>query len=73
MELPKEILSIIREYSSPIGLRIDWRKGCYVNRHWVDSGFYYESYSFRATINLIKEINDFRYHYHHIDFWEIEL
>ena len=33
MELPDDILGIIREYSRPIGLRLDWRKGCYIKRH----------------------------------------
>lgn len=73
MEIPPEILSIIREYSRPIGLRTDWRKGCYINQNWVDTGYYYESYSFSATIQLIKDINDFRFHRSYIDLWEIEL
>jgi len=32
MELPDDILSIIKEYSQPIS-RPDWREGCYFNRH----------------------------------------
>jgi hypothetical protein len=73
MELPPEILSIIKEYSRPIGTRSDWRKGCFVNRSWVDNGFYYESYSFKATIKLMKQINDFRYNYHHIEIFNMVL
>jgi hypothetical protein len=73
MEFPPEILSIIKEYSRPIGTRSDWRMGCYINRNWVDNGFYYESYSFGATILLIKQINDFRYNYHHIELFEMIL
>jgi hypothetical protein len=33
MELPDDILALIREYSKPIGLRLDWRLGSYVKRH----------------------------------------
>jgi hypothetical protein len=33
MELPDDILQIIYEYSRPIGLRLDWRKGSYINRN----------------------------------------
>jgi len=33
MELPDEIVGIIREYSKPLGLRLDWRLGSYVKRH----------------------------------------
>lgn len=73
MEFPPEILSIIREYSRPIGTRSDWRKGCFVNQYWVDTGFYYESYSFSATLKLIKDINDFRFTYHHIELFEMVL
>ena len=32
MELPDDILIIIKEYSMPI-TRPDWRKGCYFNRY----------------------------------------
>ena len=31
MELPDDILKIIKEYSQPIS-RPDWRRGCYYNR-----------------------------------------
>jgi len=31
MELPDDILNIIREYSKPL-TRPDWREGCYYNR-----------------------------------------
>jgi hypothetical protein len=31
MELPDDVLKIIKEYSMPI-TRPDWRKGCYYNR-----------------------------------------
>jgi hypothetical protein len=33
MELPEDILGLIREYSRPIGLRLDWRLGSYIKRH----------------------------------------
>lgn len=33
MELPNEIVGLIREYSKPLGLRLDWRLGSYVKRH----------------------------------------
>ena len=32
MELPDDVLRIIKEYSMPI-TRLDWRKGCYFNRY----------------------------------------
>jgi hypothetical protein len=32
MELPDDVLAIIKEYSRPIGLRLDWRKGSYIKR-----------------------------------------
>jgi len=32
MELPDDILKIIKEYTQPI-TRPDWREGCYFNRH----------------------------------------
>jgi hypothetical protein len=32
MELPDDVLKIIKEYSMPI-TRPDWRKGCYYNRY----------------------------------------
>jgi hypothetical protein len=35
MELPDDILNIIKEYSKPI-TRPDWREGCYYNRHLDD-------------------------------------
>ena len=33
MELPEDVLGLIREFSRPIGLRLDWRKGSYINRY----------------------------------------
>ena len=32
-ELPDDIIKIIKEYAMPFGLRLDWRKGCYMNIH----------------------------------------
>jgi len=36
MELPDDILSLIREYSKPM-TRSNWRDGCYVNINWNKS------------------------------------
>ena len=33
MELPDDILGLIREYSKPIGLRLNWRLGCFIKQH----------------------------------------
>jgi len=33
MELPDDVLGLIREFSRPFGLRLDWRLGCYINRY----------------------------------------
>lgn len=73
MELPDEVLSIIREYAQPLGLRLDWRLGCYCNREWEDGTWDYRNYTFRQTIHLMKEIADFRYAYHHIDIFQMVL
>ena len=73
MELPKDVLSIIREYARPIGLRLDWRLGCYCNRGWEDGNWDYRTYTFRQTIHMMKEINDFRYAYHHIEIFQMVL
>lgn len=45
MELPDDVLKIIKEYSQPI-TRPDWRQGCYYNRQQYnilgrDIPFYY--------------------------------
>ncbi len=32
-ELPDDVLGLIREYSRPIGLRLDWRLGCFIKQH----------------------------------------
>jgi len=74
MEFPPEILSIIKEYIRPIGLRLDWRKGCYCNRNWYDNGtYYFGNANFKMTIKLMRDIADFRYSRSFIDLWEIEL
>jgi hypothetical protein len=33
--LPDDVLGLIKEYSRPIGLRLDWRKGCYLKRQLI--------------------------------------
>jgi len=44
MELPDDVLKIIKEYSQPI-TRPDWRKGCYYNR------FPYRIHNIKYTFN----------------------
>jgi len=72
MELPNEVLSIIQEYARPIGLRLDWRRGCYCNQHWINT-HYYDNYTFRQSIKIMKDIADFRYSYHHIELFQMVL
>jgi hypothetical protein len=38
MELPQDVVHLIREFSKPL-CRIDWRNGSYVHRHYT-SCFY---------------------------------
>jgi len=49
MELPDDILNIIKEYSQPI-TRPDWRKGCYYNRRLYV--LYELKYKFKFIVNL---------------------
>jgi len=46
-ELPDDIIKIIKEYSMPFGLRLDWRKGCYVNINYI--------FDFATEIAIQKE------------------
>ena len=32
-ELPDDIIKIIKEYSMPFGLRLNWRLGCYIKQN----------------------------------------
>jgi hypothetical protein len=33
MILPDDILGLIRDFSRPIGLRLDWKMGCYIKQN----------------------------------------
>jgi hypothetical protein len=53
MELPDDILNIIKEYSQPM-TRPDWRKGCYYNRRLY--GVYGLKYKFKFIVNLLHRV-----------------
>lgn len=55
MELPDDILMIIKEYSMPI-TRPDWRKGCYFNRYPYRVNN--KLYTFKYMIRLIHKIHE---------------
>jgi hypothetical protein len=67
MELPPELLSIIKEYSMPLS-RPDWRQGCYANRLY--DGYYY---NFKQTIRIMIQLIDYRYNTYQVDLFEIVL
>ena len=66
MELPPEIVNIIRDYSKPIGLRLDWRQGCYYNRHVNKNLMYYcyGTHTYTEIIETLKKIHDFKLRFH---------
>jgi hypothetical protein len=72
MELPDDILGLIREFSRPIGLRLDWRKGCYIKRNmFLDLGtelFIQKNYMYRIVnnFNLSFFMTTFDIHYNQI-------
>ena len=73
MELPKEIIMIISEYSKPAS-RPDWRLGSYLNRTWfMVGGLYWANYSFSDTMKLIRQVNDWRYLANQVDLFELIL
>lgn len=55
MELPDDILMIIKEYSMPIS-RPDWRQGCYFNRHPYK--ILDKLYTFKYMIKLLHKIRE---------------
>jgi len=57
MELPDDILKIIKEYSQPI-TRPDWRQGCYYNR--IPYRINNIKYRFKYFVLLIYRM--YRYH-----------
>lgn len=54
MEIPDDILMIIKEYSMPIS-RPDWRQGCYFNRHPYKINN--KLYTFKYMLRLIYKIH----------------
>ena len=54
MEFPNDILTIIKEYSKPIGLRLDWKRGSYIKRHLLLD---LESELYNAIHNMYRLIN----------------
>jgi hypothetical protein len=54
MELPDDILKLIKEYSMPV-TRPDWRKGCYCNRQ-----IFYRVY-FILTKGIYQDVISFKY------------
>ena len=64
MELPDDVLNIIREYSKPIGLRLDWRKGCYFNR------FPYRIYNIRYTFKYFVLLIYRMYRYNIVNLYD---
>lgn len=55
MELPDDVLRIIKEYSMPIS-RPDWRQGCYFNRHPYK--IVNKLYTFKYMIKLLHKIQE---------------
>ena len=55
MELPDDILMIIKEYSMPIS-RPDWRQGCYFNRHPFKINN--KLYTFKYMLRLLYKIHE---------------
>ena len=55
MELPDDVLSIIKEYSMPI-TRSDWRKGCYYNRfpYKVNKNYFTFKYILRLCHHIYE-------------------
>ena len=53
MELPDDVLKIIKEYSMPI-TRPDWRKGCYYNRYPFKINN--KLYTFKYMLRLVYKI-----------------
>jgi hypothetical protein len=53
MELPDDILKIIKDYSMPI-TRPDWRKGCYFNRYPFKINN--KLYTFKYMLRLVYKI-----------------
>lgn len=60
-ELPDDIIKIIKEYSMPFGLRLDWRKGCYMNIHSL--------LDFETEI-LFQTYGKWRQHIRYISYYE---
>ena len=63
MELPPEILRLIKEYSLPL-TKPDWRKGCYYNRQIERFNFERHPdyiYGFRRVVNIIAKMRRERY------------
>ena len=55
MELPDDVLRIIKEYSMPIS-RPDWKKGCYFNRHPYKINN--KLFTFKYLLKLCKRIHE---------------
>ena len=55
MELPDDVLRIIKEYSMPIS-RPDWRQGCYYNR--FPYNILGKLYTFKYMLKLIHKIHE---------------
>lgn len=55
MELPDDVLKIIKDYSMPIN-RPDWRKGCYFNRYPfnINNTLFTFKYMLRLLYNIHK-------------------
>ena len=67
MELPDELLSIIKQYSMPL-TRPDWRLGCYANRIHKNRLYY-----LNKTIKIMIQIIDYRYNNYLVDLFELIL
>jgi hypothetical protein len=57
MELPDDVLMIIKEYAQPM-TRPDWRKGCYYNRERYEC--YGVKYPFRYLVLLIYRMYKYK-------------
>jgi hypothetical protein len=61
MELPDDVLNLIKEYAQPL-TRPDWRKGCYFNRH-IYLDIYFTLKEVVDIVYTVKMSQNFNYEY----------
>jgi hypothetical protein len=66
MELPDDVLKLIKEYSMPFGLRKDWRLGSYMNIHSLLD--FTTEIKFQTDVKLLK-LYGWRQHIRYISYY----